>query len=84
MQACPYDARSYNEELGVVDKCTFCSHRILTGRDPACVETCPTNTRVFGDLDDPDSEAARLLRTRTVARKKEQAGTSPNLYYLVD
>ena len=84
MQACPYDARSYNEELGVVDKCTFCSHRILTGRDPACVETCPTNTRVFGDIDDPDSEAARLLRTRTTMRKKEEAGSGPNLYYLVD
>ena len=84
MQACPYGARSYSEETGVVDKCTFCVHRIPTGQEPACVETCPTRVRVFGDLDDPESEASRLLRTHASARKKEQAGTGPNLNYVVD
>ena len=84
MMACPYDARYFDEEAGVVDKCTFCIQRIAVGRDPACVETCPTKVRVFGDLDDPDSEVSRLLRTRATARKKEEAGTGPNLYYVID
>jgi Fe-S-cluster-containing dehydrogenase component len=84
MQACPYDARYYDEERGVVDKCTFCAHRVAAGRQPACVETCPTKARVFGDLDDPDSEASRLLRTHAAERKKPEAGTGPNLYYILD
>jgi Fe-S-cluster-containing dehydrogenase component len=84
MQACPYDARYFDEETGVVNKCTFCHHRIPVGLDPACVETCPTKVRVFGDLDDPDSEASRLLRTRLTERKKIQAGTGPNLHYIID
>ena len=47
------------------------------------METCPTNVRVFGDLDDPDSEASKLLRTRATEGKKIQAGTGPNLYYII-
>ena len=54
------------------------------GQEPACVETCPTKVRVFGDLDDPDSEVSRLLRTRTTEKKKVQAGTGPNLNYIID
>ena len=82
--ACPYGARFPNEELGIVDKCTFCDHRLAAGREPACVETCPTDVRVFGDLDDPDSEVSRLLRTRVTVVKKKEAGTRPNLYYITD
>jgi tetrathionate reductase subunit B len=84
MQACPYDARYFDEDRGVVDKCTFCYHRLAEGLEPACVETCPTRARVFGDLDDPDSEVSRLLRTRTTERKRPEAGTGPNLYYIID
>ena len=84
MMACPYGARYFDEEKGVVDKCTFCIHRVVAGREPACVETCPTNVRTFGDLDDPESEVSQLLRTRPTEQKKREAGTGPNLYYLVD
>ena len=84
VQACPYGARFPNEELGIVDKCTFCDHRVVAGQEPACVETCPTKVRVFGDLEDPDSEVSRLLRTRPTELKKEQAGTRPNVFYVID
>jgi len=83
MVACPYDARYFNEETGVVDKCTFCLHRVVQGKEPACVETCPTKVRVFGDLDDPQSEVSQLLRTRPTEVKKAEAGTHPNLHYIV-
>ena len=77
---------------GVVEKCTFCFHRIdaalkagqKVGTDvvPACVEACPTRARTFGDLDDPGSEVSRLLATRTSFRLREEMHTEPKVFYL--
>lgn len=82
IEACPYKARYFHEESGTVDKCTFCRHRIDAGEEPACVVTCPTKARVFGDANDPDSEVSRLLARNRVEMRKEEAGTQPNVYYL--
>ncbi len=81
--ACPYDARYFNREKRVVDKCTMCAHRIDAGRSPACVETCPSKVRVFGDLEDPDSAVRRLLATRRHEVLKLQAGNEPRIFYLL-
>jgi molybdopterin-containing oxidoreductase family iron-sulfur binding subunit len=67
---------------GVVEKCTFCVHRIEKGLQPACVDNCPTSALHFGDLDDPDSEASKLLRTKPSFRLMEDAGTQPRVYYV--
>jgi Fe-S-cluster-containing dehydrogenase component len=83
MVACPYDARYFNEEAGVVDKCTLCSHRVDKGDVPACVETCPSKVRVFGDLEDPASRIHELLATRRYRVKEPQTGNGPQLYYLL-
>jgi len=83
MLACPYDARYFDEETGVVSKCTFCIHRIPQGKQPACVETCPTKVRTFGDRDDPESEVSRLKRLHDTEQKKTEAGTGPNLFYII-
>lgn len=82
IEACPYDARYFDEESGTVDKCTFCGHRVAAGREPACVDTCPTRTRVFGDLDDPSSAIARLVGSGRTEVRLPDAGTSPKVYYL--
>ncbi|MFK5881053.1 MAG: 4Fe-4S dicluster domain-containing protein [Sulfurospirillum sp.] len=83
MVACPYDARYYNEEKKSVDKCTFCLPRISNGLDPACVATCVGESRNFGDLNDKDSNVSKLLRDATsIAKLKEDEGTSPNVYYV--
>ncbi len=58
--ACPFNARYVHEGLGAPDKCTFCYHRVKQGLEPACVEACPTFSRIFGDLDDPESEVSKL------------------------
>lgn len=81
--ACPYNARYYNEETGAVDKCTFCAQRVYTGRLPACVETCPTKVRAFGDLNDPNSEVSRLLAKHPSRVLKKSQGTKPFLFYLI-
>ena len=65
---------------GVIEKCTFCLHRLEQGGQPACVETCPAGARVFGDLDDPDSDVAKMAR-EAKARLKEQ-GTKSKVLYL--
>lgn len=80
--ACPYDAR-YLHPAGYVSKCTFCAHRIEQGRLPACVETCPTFCRTFGDLDDPESPVSRALKEAgRVDVLRPELGTKPKLFYL--
>jgi len=67
---------------GVVEKCTFCAHRIRDGNPiPRCVEVCPVNARHFGDLNDPESEVSRILETVRTHRIKEELNTVPMLYY---
>ncbi|MBZ4643049.1 MAG: molybdopterin oxidoreductase, 4Fe-4S ferredoxin, iron-sulfur binding protein [Deferribacteraceae bacterium] len=82
MTACPYDARYVNEEIKAIDKCTFCYHRLPEGREPACVETCPPKVRVFGDLNDPNSEVSKLLVEHETFNLKPEKGTKPKLYYI--
>ncbi|WP_135255511.1 4Fe-4S dicluster domain-containing protein [Thermus caldilimi] len=80
--ACPYDAR-YLHPAGYVSKCTFCAHRVEKGQVPACVETCPTYCRTFGDLDDPESPVSRALREAgRVDVLRPELGTKPKLFYL--
>jgi len=78
---------------GVVEKCTFCFHRIDRGLSqgltpgvdadatPACVVACPNNARIFGDLKDPESPISRQLAVSHVYRLREDMGTGPRVYY---
>jgi molybdopterin-containing oxidoreductase family iron-sulfur binding subunit len=66
---------------GVVEKCTFCIQRVREGRYPACVEQCPVGARKFGNLLDPDSEIARILREKRVFVLKAELKTEPKFYY---
>ncbi len=83
MIACPYDARFFREDKGVVEKCNLCAQRIDRGELPACVETCPSKVRIFGDLNDPNSKLRELLADRQYRTKKPEAGTGPRIYYLL-
>lgn len=67
---------------GVVEKCTFCDHRVKNGELPYCVEACPADARIFGDLDKPDSYVRYLLGKFQPYRLKERLGTEPNVYYI--
>ena len=70
MEACPYGARTFNKRLiagkdttkNGITKCSSCQHRIDKGVEPACSNICQGRARIFGDLNDPDSEVAKLAK----------------------
>lgn len=69
---------------GVVEKCTFCDHRVKRGKLPRCVEACPADARVFGDMNDPNSKVRELLGKFRPFRLREQLGTEPHVFYIRD
>lgn len=79
--ACPYGARYLHPETKVVDKCTFCYHRITQGLLPACVQACPTGARAFGNLEDPDDPVRQRLLDEALQVLKPSLGTRPRVYY---
>jgi len=81
VQACPYGARSLNEDRGTAEKCNWCYHRITKGLNPACVEACPTGTRIFGDRTDPESPISQFIRNNRVNVLKPDMGNMPNVFY---
>lgn len=81
IQACPYGARYLHPLKKVADKCTFCYHRIRRGLLPACVEVCPTQARVFGDLRGSASPLIRFKRMNKIHRLKPDLNTEPKVLY---
>ncbi|GAB4224071.1 MAG: 4Fe-4S dicluster domain-containing protein [Kiloniellaceae bacterium] len=86
--ACPYGAREYDEDAGVMKKCTLCVDKIYNenldprSRVPACVSTCPAGARHFGDLGDPESEVSRLVAARDGYELMPEQGCRPVNRYL--
>lgn len=85
MAACPYNARYYNRETEAVDKCDFCyRQRLEKGeKTTACVEACPADVLVFGDLADHDGKLYRQLHEpgRTILVLRPESGSMPNVFY---
>lgn len=69
-------------EEGTMAKCTLCAHRIDRGLEPACVVTCPSEARIFGDLDDENGRLQRLIRERSGRTLLPECNTRPSVYYL--
>ena len=81
IQACPYGARYMNPYTKVVDKCTFCYHRINDGLQPACVEVCPTNARIFGNLREKKSDLVKFLQKNPTQVLKPHLNTHSRVFY---
>lgn len=79
---------------GVVEKCTFCIQRLdnalqsglVPGENPevspACVNICPVEARVFGNLNDPESRISKMIADNPVLRLREDLGAEPSVYYI--
>lgn len=86
--ACPYGARELDKQSKTMKKCTLCVDRIedeslpIDERLPACVITCPTNARHFGDFDDPDSDVSKMTRDRNGFDLLKNLGYKPTNQYL--
>ncbi|WP_456449579.1 4Fe-4S dicluster domain-containing protein [Hydrogenimonas sp.] len=83
-EACPYDARFIHTGKHYADHCIFCADtRLARGETTtACQITCPAKLRIFGDLDDPESEISRVLREREYFVLQPENGTRPKIFYL--
>ncbi|MCA1789916.1 MAG: hypothetical protein LC667_08660 [Thioalkalivibrio sp.] len=64
------------------DKCNFCAHRIDEGLNPACVDVCPSQCRIFGDLNDVESPVSLYLRDRSTQVLRRDLGLGPNVHYV--
>ncbi|OCH16567.1 cytochrome c nitrite reductase Fe-S protein [Aliivibrio sp. 1S165] len=81
LAACPYQVRFFNPVTKSADKCDFCRETNLAqGKQPACVESCPTKALIFGDLNDKDSEINAVLNNSVFYRDKVDLGTKPKLF----
>ena len=80
--SCPYNARVASEEKGVIQKCKFCVDEIKEGRSPICVDTCIGEARIFGDLDDINSEISREIIKQKAVPVRSDLGTKPKIYYV--
>lgn len=85
LAACPYGVRSYNDELNTVGKCTLCGHLTANGEKPACVKACCGGARYYGDLDDPESEASKVIASYPAEEVFQLAdsGNKPSTVYIL-
>ncbi len=92
IDSCPYGVRSFNPfikagkkpEKQAADKCDMCKERVANGIDPSCVNTCQGRARIFGDLNDPNSEVAKLVKEHKLAKNVllPEEGTEPHVFYI--
>jgi tetrathionate reductase subunit B len=84
MQAqCPYGVVYWNDNLNIPQKCTFCAHLLDRGwTEPRCVQSCPIAAFTFGDLDDPNSDVAKLVAAGTAKPPNPEFATNPRVYYI--
>jgi len=83
VNACPYRVIFWNEALELPQKCTLCAHMLDAGeKQPRCVEACPTGALVFGDLDDPGSEIAKLSAALKPEVYHPEYGLKPLVKYI--
>ncbi len=79
----PFEVLKFAEfEEGTNVKCTLCAHRVDEGLEPACVVTCPTDARIFGDWDEENGKLQRLVRERNGWALLPEYDTKPSVYYL--
>ena len=89
---------THRKKARVVEKCTFCTHKLeqavadgktdRIGKEqqytPTCDLVCPVQARMFGDIDDPNSDVSKRIRQTGATQLKKQFGTAPQVYYVLE
>ncbi len=79
----PFEEQGYGRFTpGTAIKCTFCHERVEQGLDPACCVVCPTEARIFGDLNDPESKPRKLIQARKGFQALPELNTKPKVFYV--
>jgi tetrathionate reductase subunit B len=81
VQACPYGCRYLHPEKKVADKCTLCYHRLTKGIAPACMETCPTGARIYGNLREKGGVMEKFMKEHDWQVLKPHMNTGSKLFY---
>lgn len=98
IKACPYGVRyidpaakldkpNREKDFGI-GKCTGCEHRVDNGVEPACVQACPHHARIFGDMNNPNSEVSKLIKQFNLDKNRDKTTllpgekTAPHLFYI--
>jgi len=82
IMACPYGVRFFHPVEHVADKCTFCYHRIMNGKNTACAQACPFGARKIGNLRDPNDPVAKAVLNERIGILRPEYGTKPQTYYI--
>ena len=82
VQSCPYGVRYIDPMSNVMNKCTWCDHRTRNGLKPACVDVCPTDARVFGDLANPEDPIGDYVKSAGLSVLRAESGTRPRVMYI--
>ena len=80
---CPYRVIDWNDEQGIPQKCTFCAHLLDQGwKTPRCVEACPNEALIFGDLNDPSSDISKMMASSSFEELHPEYGLKPNVFFI--
>ncbi len=82
ISTCPYRVIYWNEEKEIPQKCIFCAHLLDNGwKKPRCVEVCPSEALIFGDLDDPESEVSKRFKSNRLESLHPEYGLKEKVFY---
>jgi Fe-S-cluster-containing dehydrogenase component len=80
INACPYGAICWNEELGLPQKCTLCAHLLDDGWEKTrCVQSCPTGALSMRRVEDREIE--EIIKGERLEVYQPEHQTSPRVYY---
>jgi len=83
VKACPYSIPKLDAVSTKMCKCDLCLERLSNEELPWCVQSCPGEARIVGDLNDPNSEVAKIIAERKAVQLSPELGTNPNVYYVM-
>ena len=81
--SCPYGVLFWNADQSIAQKCTMCAHLVDQGKNPKCVDSCPLNVILFGDLNDSTSTISQQITALKAQPLHPEYGTKPKVYYTV-